>query len=39
MTHVTCCLLDSGCRMITWGSVFVFDENESGMKWWMDGFS
>ena len=24
--------------MITSGSVFVFDENESGMKRWMDGF-
>ena len=36
---VMCCLLDSERRMITSGSVFVFDENESGMKWWTDGFS
>ena len=25
--------------MITSGSVFVFDENESGMKQWTDGFA
>ena len=37
--RVTCHLLDSECRMITSGSVFMFDNNESGMKWWMDGFS
>ena len=28
-------LLDSECRMITSGSVFMFDENKSGMKPWM----
>ena len=37
--RVTRCLLDSEHRMITSGSVFMFDENESGMKQWMDGFS
>ena len=36
---VTCCLLDSEHRMITSGSVFMFDKNKSGMKQWMDGFS
>ena len=37
--RVTRRLLDSERRMITSGSVFVFDENESGMKRWTDGFS
>jgi hypothetical protein len=30
--------LSSERRMITSGSVFVFDEDESGIKRWTDGF-
>ena len=37
--HVMCWFLDSERRMITSGSVFMFDGNESSMGWWMDGFS
>lgn len=36
--RVTRRLVDSERRMITSGSVFVFDEDESGIKRWTDGF-
>ncbi|KDR73045.1 hypothetical protein GALMADRAFT_746376 [Galerina marginata CBS 339.88] len=36
--RVTRRLIDSERRMITSGSVFVFDEDESGIKRWTDGF-
>ncbi|KAF5345121.1 hypothetical protein D9757_013866 [Collybiopsis confluens] len=35
--RVTRPLTDSGRRMINSGSVFVFDEDESGIKQWADG--
>ena len=31
--------IDSERRMITLGSVFMFDENKCGMNRWTDGFS
>ncbi|KAH6905027.1 Gti1/Pac2 family-domain-containing protein [Coprinopsis sp. MPI-PUGE-AT-0042] len=37
--RVTRRLVDSERKMITSGSVFVFDEDESGIKRWTDGFS
>ncbi|KAL1942178.1 hypothetical protein VTO73DRAFT_6242 [Trametes versicolor] len=36
--RVTRRLVDSERKMITSGSVFVFDEDESGIKRWTDGF-
>ncbi|KAJ6589430.1 Gti1/Pac2 family-domain-containing protein [Mycena capillaripes] len=36
--RVTRRLVDAERRMITSGSVFVFDEDESGIKRWTDGF-
>jgi hypothetical protein len=36
--RVTRRLIDSERKMITSGSVFVFDEDESGIKRWTDGF-
>ncbi|EAU83455.1 cAMP-independent regulatory protein [Coprinopsis cinerea okayama7 len=36
--RVTRRLVDSERKMITSGSVFVFDEEESGIKRWTDGF-
>ena len=36
--RVTRRLVDSERKMITYGSVFVFDEDESGIKRWTDGF-
>ncbi|PPQ97119.1 hypothetical protein CVT26_000601 [Gymnopilus dilepis] len=36
--RVTRRLVDSERRMITSGSVFVFDEDESGIKRWTDGY-
>jgi len=36
--RVTQRLVDSERKMITSGSVFVFDEDESGIKRWTDGF-
>jgi hypothetical protein len=36
--RITRRLVDSERKMITSGSVFVFDEDESGIKRWTDGF-
>jgi hypothetical protein len=36
--RVTRRLVDAERKMITSGSVFVFDEDESGIKRWTDGF-
>src|SRR5271154_1155500 len=36
--RVTRRLVDSERKMISSGSVFVFDEDESGIKRWTDGF-
>ena len=36
--RVTRRLIDSERKMITSGSVFVFDEDESGIKRWTDGY-